>query len=81
MTEIRSVSPPGRFDPLPADHPGIGEPCAGCRQPLAAGDRVSLCNPTVTDPDEKAKASAGRPHNAEVVLAHEHCVTLWEVNG
>lgn len=79
MTEIRSVSPPGRFDPLPADHPAVGETCAGCPQPLMQGDLVALCNPTPADDDEQAKADAGQAHNAEVVLAHECCVTHWEV--
>lgn len=78
MTVV-SLSPPGRFDPLPEDHPAVGGICPGCDQPLAAGDRVALCNGIPADEDEQAKADAGQPHNVRVTPAHEGCVDEWRL--
>lgn len=65
----------GRFGPLAADHPSIGEICPGCRRPLKAGDVPALV--TIgpgEDSDARERAREGRAYNAVAVIAHEECV-------
>lgn len=65
-----------RFGPLKADHPGVGEICPGCKQPLKVGDIPELVaiGPG-DDPEERQRAREGRPYNAVAIIAHHACVT------
>lgn len=67
------LTAPGRFGPLADDHPAVGRECAGCGQPLRAGDVPALVNGVPADQKDQAKADAGRPHTVSCELAHESC--------
>lgn len=75
LERIRAAaSAAGRFGPLREDHPSVGERCPLCGRPLLAGDRPCLVALGPADEEERAKAAAGRAHNAEALVAHESCV-------
>lgn len=63
-----------KFGPKKADHPGVGELCPGCREPFKEGDYTTLVliGPG-NDPEERAKAEAGRAYNAVAIEAHWEC--------
>lgn len=71
-----NASPRGRFGPMAEDHPSVGTPCAICGEPILAGSAPTLVMPFPADIEEAIKAAAGRPHTAEVQVAHETCA--WQ---
>lgn len=70
---VNVLSPRGRFEPLAADHPAVGQPCIGCGKLLEPGQPPSLVNGVPADADEQASADAGRAHTVQAQLAHESC--------
>ena len=69
------ASEPGRFGPLSADHPSVGEICPGCKKPLEAGDVPALVTIGPGDDQEaRERARAGRVYNAVAIVAHAACV-------
>jgi hypothetical protein len=65
-----------KFGPKTADHPSVGAECKACHQPLKAGDYTTLIplGPG-DDPEEQAKAAAGRPYNSIALEVHWTCAT------
>lgn len=65
-----------KFGPKSVDHPSIGSNCPACGKPFAAGDYTTLIalGPG-DDPDNQAKANAGRAYNAVAVEVHWACAT------
>jgi hypothetical protein len=63
-----------RFGPKSADHPSIGRECPACHKPFVAGDYTTLIalGPG-NDPEQQARARAGRPYNAVAVEIHWTC--------
>lgn len=64
---------PRAFNPLPDDHPSVGELCALCNQPMQAGDVPTLIATGPADEEEAAKAAAGRAYTAIAAVAHWTC--------
>lgn len=52
------------------------ELCPGCKKPFQVGDYTTIVviGPG-DDPEQQAKAAAGRPYNAVAIEAHYSCVT------
>lgn len=67
------LSEPGRFGPLAADNPSVGNICGICETPLVVGDRPALAEIGPADEEEAVKAAAGRAYNAEAAVVHERC--------
>ncbi|MHC4214260.1 MAG: hypothetical protein ACYSWP_12905 [Planctomycetota bacterium] len=65
-----------KFEPLPAEHPGIGEECTACRKEIKEGDILTLVpiGPG-DDPEEMAKCYAGKAYNAQAIMIHWTCAT------
>lgn len=68
---------PRKMGPLAADHPLVTDGitlCQACSQPFKAGDYCTLIalGPGI-DPEERAKAAAGRPYNAVALPVHWEC--------
>lgn len=65
-----------RFGPKTEDHPSIGKECPACHVPFAAGDYTTLVafGPGA-DPEERAKAAAGRAYTAVAAEVHYACAT------
>ena len=63
-----------KFPPLAADHPAVGQVCPACRKAIEAGDETTLIalGPG-DDPEEQARARAGRPYTAVAALVHWDC--------
>lgn len=63
-----------RFPPLPEGHPLLGELCPACKDPLKAGDEVTLIalGPG-KDPEERLLAQQGKPYNAVAAAVHWLC--------
>lgn len=73
------VSKLGRFAPLSADHPMVGDRCVFCGQALSEGDRPALVEWGPGSDEDAAKAAEGRAHNVECKPAHERCA--WPTRG
>lgn len=73
---------PRQFNPLGDDHPAIGMTCPACGVPFTANDVTTLValGPG-DDPEEQAKARAGRAYNAVAALVHWRCATGAEPKG
>lgn len=67
------LSPPGRFNPLAVDHPGVGSTCPACNGVMLVGDVPALYEVGPADAEEAAKAEAGRVYTAECLIGHEVC--------
>jgi len=65
-----------KIGPKTADHPSVGKPCPVCQEPFAAGDWTVLVplGPG-NDPEEQAKARAGRFYIAVAIEVHWACAT------
>jgi hypothetical protein len=64
---------PRRYEPLAPDHPLVGKVCPRCGTTFAAGDEVTLVNPRPNNPEDAAKAAAGRAYNARMDPVHWKC--------
>lgn len=65
-----------KFNPLSADHPAIGEPCAACKVPFEPGDETTLIALGPGDDEEqRERAREGRPYNAVAAHVHWACAT------
>ena len=60
------LTPPGRFQPLDADHPLVSRRCVICLEKFEAGDSVALLDSGITPEGLTVEADP----------AHESCV-IW----
>jgi hypothetical protein len=70
------LSPPGRFQPLVADHPAVrdGQSCAICGEPMLLGDVPALVEIGPADEEELLRAETGRAYTAIADIVHERCL-------
>lgn len=65
-----------RFGPMKPDHPAVGDECAACNKPFAAGDYTTLVALGPGDNEEaRERAADGRPYNAVAAHVHYACAT------
>lgn len=73
---------PRKFAPLPKDHPLIGDICKACDKPFKIEDEITLITlGPGDDPEEQAKARAGKAYNAVAAPVHWACSGLVEYHG
>jgi hypothetical protein len=66
-----------KFNPLPPDHPLIGQQCPGCKSPFIVGDITTLI--TIgpgNDPEQQKRARNNQPYTAVAIPAHWKCALL-----
>lgn len=68
-----------KFGPKSANHPSVGEQCPACHRKFEVGEYTTLVafGPG-DDPEEQAKAKAGRAYNAVAAEIHWDCSGLTE---
>lgn len=63
-----------RFGPKTADHPSSGQVCPACDKPFLPGDYTALVTLGPGDnPEEQAKARAGKAYTAVAAEIHWAC--------
>lgn len=67
-----------KYDPLPADHPGVGQTCMLCNKFIQAGDVTTLLPTGPADDEEAEKMRAGRTYIAIAALVHWDCLNLFD---